>query len=151
VRLSPDEAWELVESSHTGILTTLRRDRVPVALPVWFVVLDRRVVMRTPAPSKKVSRLRRDPTASFLVEAGERWAELRAVHLTGRVELLDDEGELAAAVQRAWDEKYGAFTTARQEMPDATRQVYAVPYVLLRLDPDERILSWDNARLGLDR
>jgi len=32
-RLSPEEAWAVVEASHTGIFTSLRRDGVPIALP----------------------------------------------------------------------------------------------------------------------
>jgi Pyridoxamine 5'-phosphate oxidase len=42
-----DEAWEAVGAAHTGILTTLRRDGGPIALPVWFVVDDRTVAMMT--------------------------------------------------------------------------------------------------------
>ena len=34
VRMSDDEAWEFLSSSHTGILTTLRADGRPVA--VWI-------------------------------------------------------------------------------------------------------------------
>ena len=79
IRLSEDEAWDVISASHTGILTTLRRDGSPIALPVWFAVVDRTVCMRTPRRTKKVARVRRDPRASFLVESGERWAELVAV------------------------------------------------------------------------
>ena len=88
VRLSQDEAWEVLEHSHTGILTTLKADGAPVTLPVWFVVVDRTIGMMAPSRTKKVSRIRRDPRASFLVESGQRWAELRAVHLSGSVEEL---------------------------------------------------------------
>ena len=40
-RLTADEAWREIASAHTGILTTLRRDGMPIALSVWFVVEDR--------------------------------------------------------------------------------------------------------------
>src|SRR5271155_3465040 len=96
IRLTPDEAWEAVGAAHTGILTTLRRDGMPIALPVWFVVEDRTVAMMTPAGTKKIARVRHDPRASFLVESGERWVELRAVHLTGRGE----SGGGASAISR---------------------------------------------------
>ncbi|HMD45896.1 MAG TPA: pyridoxamine 5'-phosphate oxidase family protein [Acidimicrobiales bacterium] len=149
VRLSEDEAWDVVAASHTGILTTLRADGVPIALPVWFVVVERTVVMRTPSATKKVARLRRNPTASFLVESGERWAELRAVHLTGQVEVAPVEGDLAETVATKWDEKYAGSTTARRDMPEATRRAYGAGFTLLRMVPDRRILSWDNTRLPL--
>jgi nitroimidazol reductase NimA-like FMN-containing flavoprotein (pyridoxamine 5'-phosphate oxidase superfamily) len=80
--MTEDEAWDMLEHAHTGILTTLRHDGRPVALPIWFVVIDRRVYVTT--RGKKVVRARNDSRASFLVESGDRWAELRAVHVDCR-------------------------------------------------------------------
>lgn len=145
VRLAPEEAWAVIEASHTGILTTLRADGFPIALPVWFVVLDGTIGIAAPTRTKKVARIRRDPRASFLVESGERWAELRAVHLTGRVDIVDDE-PTAHEIDRALDHKYASFRTAPAEQPAATRAHYA-GRTFLRFLPDARILSWDNARL----
>ena len=86
VRLSEDEAWDLLGSSHTGILTSLRRGGVPVSLPVWFVVDDRSVLVAGPARSHKFTRIRRDGRIAFLVESGEAWKDLRACapHRPGR-------------------------------------------------------------------
>jgi PPOX class probable F420-dependent enzyme len=148
VRLSPDEAWEMIEGSHTGILTTLRRDGVPIALPIWFGVIDRTILLTTPGRSKKTLRIRHDSRASFLVEAGEMWAELKAVHLTGRAEVVDDP-DLAARLGELIDEKYAAFRTKSSAMPEETRKHYASASALIRFVPDERIVSWDNARLGI--
>ena len=147
VRLTPDEAWGVLERAHTGILTTLRRDGMPISLPMWFVVLDRTICISAPSGTKKLARLRHDPRASFLVESGERWAELEAVHLTGRIEMVTDEAAIAR-IDDALDEKYAAFRTASTEMPQATRNHYA-GRTYLRFVPDDRILSWDNRKLGL--
>ncbi|MBI1814822.1 MAG: TIGR03618 family F420-dependent PPOX class oxidoreductase [Deltaproteobacteria bacterium] len=146
VRLSTDEAWQLVAESHTGIFVTLRADGVPIATPMWFAVLDRQIYVQTPKQSKKVARLRRDPRVSFLVESGERWAELRAVHITGQAEFVDDpttHARVAAEMER----KYTRFRTGRAAMPDATRRHYETPFVLIRVAPDEHIISWDNRKL----
>jgi len=86
IRLSDDEAWAVIEAAHTGILTTLRTDGRPITLPVWFVVTDRTVCLTTPATSKKVRRIRRDPRASFLLESGREWRALAGVHLSGRMQ-----------------------------------------------------------------
>ena len=86
VRLTEDEAWAELAAAHTGILTTLRRDGRPVSLPVWFVALDRHVYVRTPARTHKVGHVEHDPRATFLVERGERWAELCAVMLHADVD-----------------------------------------------------------------
>lgn len=147
VRLSADEAWAVLEAAHTGIFTTLRRDGMPIALPVWFTVLDRTICLGAPSRTKKISRLRHDPRASFLVESGERWAELQAVHLTGRVEFVEDEPTMAR-IDDALDEKYAPFRTDHARMPERTQAHYA-GRTFLRLVPDERIISWDNRRLPL--
>jgi PPOX class probable F420-dependent enzyme len=149
IRLSPDEAWDLLARAHTGILTTLRRDGVPIALPVWFTVVGRTICLAVPSQTKKVARIRNDPRASFLVESGERWAELRAVHLTGIVEVIDDP-ELHETIDDQIERKYAAYRTPRSDMPDGARRHYA-ERTFLRLVPDQRILSWDNSRLTLSR
>ena len=146
VRLSPDEAWTVVAAAHTGIFTSLRRDGMPVALPLWFVALDRRIYVSGPATAKRVARVRRDPRVSFLVESGAHWAELRAVHLTGRARIVTEPG-LIARVAAALDAKYGAFRTRRRAMPAATRAHYEVALATIEILPDAHILSWDNARL----
>jgi hypothetical protein len=127
LRLSTEEAWATIEKAHTGIFTTLRADGWPISLPVWFVA--------------------NDPRASFLVESGERWSELLAVHLTGRVEMIGDELS-RDSVRSLLDSKYANFRTATTAMPEATSDHYAST-VYLRFIPDDRILSWDNQRIAL--
>jgi nitroimidazol reductase NimA-like FMN-containing flavoprotein (pyridoxamine 5'-phosphate oxidase superfamily) len=146
VRLSADEAWAVVAAAHTGIFTSLRRDGMPIALPLWFVALDRRIYVSGPATAKRVARLRRDPRVSFLVESGTRWVELRAVHLTGQARVVT-EPELVARVAAALDAKYAAFRTRRSAMPAATRAYYEAELATIEITPDAHILSWDNARL----
>jgi PPOX class probable F420-dependent enzyme len=149
IRLTDAEAWAEIAAAHTGILTTLRRDGMPIALPVWFVAEDRTVAMRTPAGTQKIARVRNDPRASFLVESGERWVDLRAVHLTGRVEFVSDEPAIRR-VEEAIDAKYSAFRPPSAGLPAATRKRYASP-VYLRFVPEGRILTWDNARIAARR
>lgn len=146
IRLSRQEAWAIVARAHTGILTTLRRDGVPIALPVWFVVLNERIYVGGPAATKKFRRIERDPRVSFLVEHGTRWDELVGVHLTGRARVVDDV-ELLARVEVALHDKYARFRTPRAEMPEATRARYAGAHTTIEIEPDERILTWDNSRL----
>jgi PPOX class probable F420-dependent enzyme len=146
IRLSADEAWDTLERAHTGILTTLRRDGAPISLPVWFVVLDRMIYVSGPAHTKKFARVRRDPRVSFLVESGERWVDLIGVHLTGTAAIVDD-ARLLERVVEALDNKYDRFRMPRDQMPDATRAHYETAVATLAITPDDRILSWENARL----
>ena len=148
VRMDRDEAMDRLAGAHTGIFTSLRADGRPLSVPMWFCVVDGAVHLRTPAGSAKARRLRRDSRVGFLVEGGERWAELWAVHLNGTAVFVDDPTVLAR-VDAALDAKYAAFRTARHDMAAATREHYEVPFVVIRIDPEERFVSWDNARLGL--
>ena len=145
VRLSDDEAWEVLRKSHTGILTSLRRDGMPVSLPVWFVVDGRAVLVAGPASSYKFGRLRHDPRAAFLVESGQAWKELSAVHLIGLAEIVAQPDW--ETVDEQLDAKYGAFRTPRSDMPASARARYDGARSLVRLTPTERLLSWDNRRL----
>jgi nitroimidazol reductase NimA-like FMN-containing flavoprotein (pyridoxamine 5'-phosphate oxidase superfamily) len=147
VRLSADEAWAVIEASHTGIFTSLRRDGVPIALPVWFAVMERRIYVSGPATVKRLLRVRRDPRVSFLVESGERWAELCAVHMTGRARIVT-EPELLAKVAAALNAKYAAFRTPRASMPAGTRAHYETARATIEIVPDARMLTWDNARVA---
>jgi PPOX class probable F420-dependent enzyme len=143
VRLTKEEAWAVLAEAHTGILTTLRADGTPISLPMWFVVLDERIYVMTPAATKKVGRVTRNPRVSFLVESGTRWAELRAIHLTGEARVVDDD-HMHRRVRLALDYKYATFRTEGGD-----RNVDDVVMVLIEIVPDDRILTWDNSRLAL--
>jgi nitroimidazol reductase NimA-like FMN-containing flavoprotein (pyridoxamine 5'-phosphate oxidase superfamily) len=144
--MTPEEIWSFVDQSHTGIMTTLRRDGMPIALPVWFVCLDHEIYVRT--RGKKLARLRHDSRASFLVEDGAAWKELRAVHFTGHAELIALEGELAERYHAEMDRKYASSRTSRSDMPETTANAYATATGgIVRFVPDERVLHWDNHKL----
>ena len=147
VRLTEDEQWATLGASHTGIFTTLRRDGRPVALPVWFVVVGRKIYIRTPEKTKKVARIRHDARCSFLVESGLAWKALKAVHCSGHAVVLDagEETERAAA---AMDAKYCTSQSEQKALPDATRKHYA-GFVWIRFDPEGEPLSWDNAKIRM--
>ncbi|MCA9513097.1 MAG: nuclear transport factor 2 family protein [Myxococcota bacterium] len=150
VRLDDDEAWRFLEAGHTGILTSLRRDGAPIALPVWYVVEERTIYVGGPSVTRKFARMRRDPRVSFLVERGRAWRELAAVQVNGRAAFVDDAGE-RARLQRAIDRKYEAFRSSPAAMPDAVAERYAMERLVVGIRAEGRILSWDNARLGLPR
>lgn len=149
VRMDDEETWAFVRDGITGILTTLRGDGVPIALPVWYAALDGRVYVRT--RGRKLSRVARDSRCSFLVEEGERWAELRAVHMTGRAAVIEPSEELRERIASEMERKYAGLRTAPREMPRESKRHYgSARWGIVELVPDERILTWDNRKLGLE-
>ena len=146
VRLTDGEAWDVLASSHTGILTSLRRDGVPGSLPVWFVVDERSGLVAGPAASHKFTRIRRDGRIAFLVESGEAWKDLRAVHLIGRGDVVEQPDW--ESVDALFEAKYAGFRTPREKMSASARARYDGARALVRLTSTERLLTWDNQRLG---
>jgi PPOX class probable F420-dependent enzyme len=142
------ELWQFLEGSHTGILTTLRSDGWPVALPVWFITHDHRIYVQTPARTRKVAHVRRDPRVCFTAEAGVAWAELRAVVLTGHAEILPEGEERDLAVSGI-SEKYRGFGVPAAEVPAVTIRHYDTLAAVIRVDPEERRVNWDNRKLRL--
>ena len=61
IRLSEDEAWAVIDRGADRNLTTIRRDGMPITLPMWFVTIDRTICFSTPSGTKKVARLCHDP------------------------------------------------------------------------------------------
>jgi nitroimidazol reductase NimA-like FMN-containing flavoprotein (pyridoxamine 5'-phosphate oxidase superfamily) len=149
VRLSGDEAWERLTNSHTGIITTLRRDGWPVSLPMWFVVIDRKIYMRTLAASKKALRIKRDQRACFMVESGDAWKDLAAVVVPVRASLIDSASDEARRALAALNAKYEGFGVARKQVPEATRRHYGAGNVVIRLDPAGEMITWNNAKIRL--
>jgi hypothetical protein len=101
--------------------------------------------MRTYAKSQKVANVRRDPRVATLVEDGDRYAELRGVQVSGRLELSDDIDvicEIAAALLVKYEGLDPEHVPAAMEAYRPT----AVKQVAMRLVP-ERTVTWDHAKL----
>lgn len=144
-RLTEAEAWDFIEQAHTSYVTTLRRDGRPITIPVWHAVLDGAVYIRTPSGSSKLKRIRHDPRAFFLVDAGEQWAELVAVNFEARAAIVDDAA-LAERALAAMQAKYAAFEPPPEQLPEAVKRYYA-DRAVISLTPAGRVSSWNNAAL----
>lgn len=147
VRLDEDEISDFLGTAHTGILSTIRRDGSPASVPMWFVMHDGDVVIRTLASSPKASNLRRDPRVSFLVESGRAWVELKAVVLRATARIVTD-ADAIAAIDAAFATKYEGFTMPTAT-PGATRRHYAADRIHVALERTDRALTWDNAKIRL--
>ena len=151
IRLDEREVAEFLAATRTGVLITLRRDGMPVPVPLWFVSEGSTIRSTTPATSKKVARIRHDPRASFIVEAGTEWKELKAVILVGRAVVVDNPQAVVDA-DAALATKYSrSLGTSSSTLPDATRTHYSTPFVVVQFEPSEPPLSWDNAKIRFNR
>ncbi|HEX4108327.1 MAG TPA: pyridoxamine 5'-phosphate oxidase family protein [Solirubrobacteraceae bacterium] len=144
-RLTQQEAWAAVAAAHTGMYTTLRRDGRPVTLPVWQVVIDERIYLRTPAGAAKLRRVRNDPRGFFMVETGTAWAQLAAVTIAVEAAIVLDDA-LAEQASRAIEEKYPGLGPDLDVLPDAVRAHYGA-FSVIELTAVGRLSSWNNRAL----
>jgi len=116
IRLTADGVWSMLEAQRVGVFTSLRRDDVPISLPVWYAPIDRRIYLHGPRRAKKFSRVRHNPHVAFLCETGEKSSELRAVHLTGVARVIEDE-DVQARVTAAFDLRYADLRPPTADLP----------------------------------
>jgi hypothetical protein len=105
------------------------------------------VVFETKAKSQKVVNLRRDPTISCSVEAGETYDQLRGVAIEGSAAIIDDtsaEPYWAAAVS-IFERYQGPYT---EDLRPFLEQMMN-KRVVVAITP-ARVRSWDHRKLGLD-
>jgi len=124
---------EFLSQTRLGVLITLRDDGSPIGVPVWFDWNGTRVQMFADKDSRKIARLKRNPSASLLVmnhiDEPENW-----ITFDGSVEIEDSGGiELAEKLARQYwdmsDEKHIKELAGWQAVPDA--------FYLLTLTPSK--------------
>ncbi len=103
-RMTDEERDRFLAETRYGILTSLRADGSPIAVPVWFDWTGEAIQMFTSVVSPKMKRLQADPRASLLV--ANHLAEHEAwVAFDGAVSIHEGGGiELAERLSsRYWD------------------------------------------------
>jgi PPOX class probable F420-dependent enzyme len=145
--MSEAEVTDFIAGGRTLVLVTLGPDGLPDPVPMWYVVDDSgTIAMRTYRKSQKVLNLRRNPRVAALIEDGTRYAQLRGVQLTGRVELVED-GEVVAGIMVRLLRKYENLAT--EDVPAArTAALQRAPKQVALLLRVVSVASWDHRKLA---
>ena len=145
VVMSYDEVDEFLSQQRSATVATLGPQGQVHLVGMWYAWFDGHVWLETKGKSQKVVNLRRDPTMSFLVEAGHTYDQLRGVSLEGRGVVVDDDPDLVERVCLDVFERYtGPYTEELRPFLEAMMK----NRVVVRLDI-ERTRSWDHRKLGL--
>ena len=141
--MTDQEIQEFLQTARTLQVATIGRDGYPHLIAMWYVLFEQRIAFWTYAKSQKAVNLRRDQRLTCLVEAGQRYEELRGVQIKGQATLIDD----CETVRR-----YGELIMERYTGPlnDATRPMVAAQAakrLVVVVNPVE-ITSWDHRKLG---
>jgi len=140
------ELAAFLDEQRTLILATVGRDGWPHLMPLWFTVRDGEPWAWTYARSQKVRNLERDPRATWQVEAGTSYEQLRGVMVKARVELVRDTPVVEAFGLELF-ERY----TGTRPLPEPVAvmvRAQAPKRVALRMVATEPPVTWDHGKLG---
>lgn len=139
--MTTEELDELLLTERVMRLATVGADGRPHVVPLWFVWDGTRFWVNNLNRSRRTRDLEAGRAASFVVDAGEVYAELRGV--SGDVEArFVDDGEDTIDVRRAFAAKYLGTDEPMELMPSHT---------WLALTPTGELASWDFRKLRRDR
>lgn len=141
--MSDDDVAAFLEGERRAYVATINVDDTPHVVPLSYVVIDGQLTFWTDPRSRKVANLRRDARMSCLVEAGEHFAEFRAVQLNGRAELVDDHAGSARVGLALFERAHGHLDA---ELRDAVAALVGERIAVL-LRPD-RVVTWDHRKLS---
>ncbi len=136
-----EQAEFLAEDGHLLRVATVDDDGMPRNVPIWFIVLDGRVVFTPRAQSVFLRNLVRDPRVGLTID--EDPLPYRKVTLQGTAEMLFEPG-----ADDEWRDLYRAI--AKRYVPADEADAYVdntidQPRALLgvSLDPEvSKVLSW---------
>ena len=140
-----EEIDAYLAAQRNATLASVGADGLPHQVAMWFLPETERIVMWTFRRSQKAVNLRRNPSASFMVQDGDSYNELRGVAVRGKVELIDDT-ERVLEIGHRLHSRYG---TAYGHDPEAYRAEIArqAPKRVGIYLPMTRLTSWDFSKL----
>ena len=142
IRMTDEEVAEFLATERTVQVASIGPDGTPHLVPMWFAVIDGRIVFWTFAKAQKTLNLRRDPRITCLLEAGDSYGELRGVSITGQAEIHDDYDtvfEVGAAVYARYQ---GDMTHASRAGVEAEAKKRVAVFVNAL-----KTASWDHRKL----
>jgi hypothetical protein len=110
---------------------------------MWYVLINDQIAFWTYAKSQKAVNLRRDARLTCLVEAGERYEELRGVQIKGQAIISNDPETVQRIGTAIWERYTGPLNDSARQMVIAQ----APKRVIVFVKPIE-IVSWDHRKLG---
>ncbi len=143
IKMSPEEVDSFLHQERTTTMCSLHPDGSIHAVAMWYAFLGGQLAVETKRKSQKVQNLRRDPRLTFLVEAGDRYEELRGVELVGQARIVEDPDELWQFGVSMWERYMGPYTDDQRAGVEAMMHNRLVVII----DP-AKVVSWDHRKLA---
>lgn len=143
--MAATEVRDFLAAGRTAQVALNGPDGFPDLTPMWYVVDDAMLWMRTYRKSQKVVNARRDPRCCAVVECGDRYLELRGVQITGQLHITEEVDRICWVAARLMV-KYEGVGAEQLPALEAAYRPRAPKQVALAL-PLEHIVSWDHRKL----
>ncbi len=143
IRMTDAEIRAFLTEQLTLQVATIDHDGYPHLVAMWYVIINDEIAFWTYARSQKAVNLRRDPRLTCLIEAGERYEELRGVQIKGQAVMNDDPAAVLHAGEMIWERYTGPLNEHTRPMVEAQ----AAKRVVIFVKPIE-IATWDHRKLG---
>ena len=144
IRMGEAELAAFLDEQRTVIVATNGRDGWPHLMPLWYLVRGGELWSWTYARSQKVRNVERDPRATWQVETGETYDQLRGVMVKAKVALHHDLETVSAFGVELFGRYAGASGDAVLDMVRAQ----APKRVVMQFVADEPPVTWDHRKLG---
>jgi PPOX class probable F420-dependent enzyme len=151
ITMNEAETQEFLSSGAKVLqVATLGKDGSPHLAPMWFVMDDGKIVVRSFTKSQKIVNLMRDPRITVLAETGDAYADLRGVMIKGTARLVTDPayvlkiyGGLAARYPMVGD----APVDLDDDALEAAFGRFASKNTAVVVEPT-KVTSWEHTKLG---
>ncbi|HVV36370.1 MAG TPA: pyridoxamine 5'-phosphate oxidase family protein [Acidimicrobiales bacterium] len=148
VRMSDAEVDAFLHERHTMSCASIAPTGRIHLVAMWYGFVGGDLAMWSFRKAQKVLNVQRDPRATWMVEDGDDYAELRGVELAGTVEIVDDP-EYVKELGWSLQERYLGITRPADTGGGVERflEDQATKRVALRMRR-EHVASWDHRKLG---
>jgi len=141
--MTDEEVRAFLQDQKTATMAPMHPDGSIHAVAMWYGFLDGVLTVETKAKSQKIRNLQRDPRVTFLVEAGERYEELRGVEIVGTAKIIDDPDAIWQLGMSVWERYIGPYDETHRDALQAmlAKRVLVTPQVT-------KMVSWDHRKLA---
>jgi PPOX class probable F420-dependent enzyme len=143
IKMTDEEIEAFLREQRTISMATIGPGGRIHVVAMWYGFVDGAIGFETKTKSQKVQNLRRDDRLTVMVEAGDKYEELRGVELAGRGEVIDDADQLFELGVSVFQRYHGPYTPEMKPFVEAMLN----KRVLVRLHA-ERVVSWDHRKLA---
>ena len=143
IAMTDAEIEAFLQEQRVMSVATIGGDGRPHVVAMWYAFIDGQPAFWTYGKSQKIVNLRRDRRITAMIEAGEKYEELRGVEIVADGELLETPDEILA---------FGIKLTERYQGPVGEAMVpfiknSASKRIVVRLSP-VKVVSLDHRKLG---